>query len=219
MTRKLLLSCVCAAAFLGFQPSNRAFAQSPGGMPGQSPSTPPTLPSQSPGANNPNASPGANGPEMTPTKVDDKKFVKEAALGGMSEVELGKLAVQKSSSEDVKQFAQKMVDDHTKANDQLKQIASKENIPVPDSLDSKHQSRIDKLSKLSGEDFDKAYAKDQLKDHQSDVRDFSAEAQGGADPNVKAFAASTLPTLQQHLELAKNLNKSEKNAAKQAKGQ
>jgi putative membrane protein len=90
---------------------------------------------------------------------------------------------------------------------------------VPDALDSKHQSQIDKLSKLSGPDFDKAYAKEQLKDHQTDVKDFSAEAQSGTDPNVKAFASGTLPVLQQHLELAKNLNKSEKNAAKQAKGQ
>jgi putative membrane protein len=154
-----------------------------------------------------------------PAKVDDKKFVKDAALGGMSEVELGKLAVQKASDDNVKQFAQKMIDDHTKANDQLKQVASKENIPVPDTLDSKHKSQIDKLAKLSGPDFDKAYAKEQLKDHQSDVKDFSAEAQAGSDPNVRAFASSTLPVLQQHLELAKNLNKSEKNAAKQAKSQ
>ena len=135
-------------------------------------------------------------------------------MGGMTEVELGKLAAQKASREDVKQFGQKMVDDHTKANDQLKQIAGKENIPIPDSLDSKHQSRIDKLSKLSGADFDKAYIKDQLKDHQTDVREFSNEAQGGTDPNIKTFASSTLPTLQEHLEMVKNLNKSEKNASK-----
>jgi len=222
MTRKVLLTFVCAGAFLGFQPSSLAFAQNPAaqnpaGMPGgQTPSTPPTLPSQTAGANNPM---GSNTPETMPTRVDDKKFVKEAALGGMSEVELGKLAVQKSSNDQVKQFAQKMVDDHTKANDQLKQVASKENIPVPDALDSKHQAEINKLSKLSGNDFDKAYTKEAVKDHQTDVRDFNAEAQGGADPNVKAFASTTLPTLQQHLELAKNLNKSEKNAAKQAKGQ
>ena len=111
-----------------------------------------------------------------------------------------------------------MVDDHAKANEELKQVASKENIAIPDALDSKHQSKISKLSKLSGPEFDKAYAKEQLKDHETDVREFSAEAQGGTDPNVKAFASSTLPILQQHLELAKNLNKSEKNAAKQAKG-
>lgn len=151
--------------------------------------------------------------------MDDKKFVKDAALGGMAEVELGKLAAQKASREDVKQFGQKMVDDHTKANDQLKQVASQANIPLPGALDSKHQSRIDKLSKLSGEEFDKAYLKDQLKDHQADVNEFKDEAQNGTDPKVKAFASEVLPTLQQHLDLVKSLNKSEKNAAKASKAQ
>jgi len=118
--------------------------------------------------------PGAAGEASS--KVDDKKFVKDAALGGMTEVELGKVAAQKASDEKVKEFAQKMVDDHSKANENLKQIASKSNIQVPNSLDSKHQSRIDKLSKLSGQEFDKAYIKDQLKDHETDVREFSEEA-------------------------------------------
>jgi putative membrane protein len=214
MKQPLLLSLACAGAFLCVQPAN-VLAQPPGGgsPSGQSPSTPSTFPGQ----NSPNR-PDANGPlgnnPPAPSKVDDKKFVKDAAMGGMTEVELGKLAAQKASREDVKQFGQKMVDDHTKANDQLKQIAGKENIPIPDSLDSKHQSRIDKLSKLSGADFDKAYIKDQLKDHQTDVREFSNEAQGGTDPNIKTFASSTLPTLQEHLEMVKNLNKSEKNASK-----
>ena len=146
-----------------------------------------------------------------PQKVDDRKFLNDAALGGLTEVELGKLAVQKSSDDKVKEFGQKMVDDHTKANDQLKEVASKDNIPVPDSLDSKHQARIDKLSKLSGPQFDKAYLKDQVKDHETDVREFTNEAQNGTDPNVKSFASATVPTLQQHLDLVKGLAKSEKN--------
>jgi putative membrane protein len=153
-----------------------------------------------------------NGPmnqtESMPTKVDDKKFAKEAAIGGLTEVELGKLAQQKASSDAVKQFGQKMVDDHTKANDELKQVASKEGIQIPDSLDSKHQARVDKLGKLSGTAFDRAYVKDQLKDHQEDVRKFESEAQAGTDPGVKDFAAKTLPTLQEHLRMAKDLNKS-----------
>jgi putative membrane protein len=149
----------------------------------------------------------------TPAKVDDKKFVKEAAMGGMAEVELGKLAEQKASSDAVKQFAQKMVTDHTKVNDELKQIASQANVNVPDQLGKKYQSRIDKLSKLSGADFDKAYIKDQLKDHKSDVSDFQSESQNGTIPAVKDFAAKNLPTLEQHLDLAKNLSKSEKTMA------
>ena len=216
--RKLFLSLACAGTLLGFQTANFAFAQSPSGMPqaqSPTPSTPSTVPGQSPSANGP-ATP--NTPEPVPAKVDDKKFLKQAALDGMTEVELGKVAEQKASSADVKQFAQKMVDDHTKANEELKQAASKQNISVPDALDSKHQSQIDKLSKLSGEDFDKAYAKEQVKNHQSDVKEFTAEARSGNNAGVMAFASSVLPTLQEHLEMAKNLNKSEKNGGKKANG-
>ena len=208
MKRKLLFTIALTATALCLQPTNSALAQGPGGggagsPSGQSqgPSTPPTMPSAG-GAGDQGASTAG------PSKVDDKKFVKDAAQGGMVEVELGKLAAQKASSESVKQFGQKMVDDHGKANEQLKEVASKENMAIPDAIDSKHQSRIDKLSKLSGESFDKAYVKDQLKDHQSDVKDFQAEAQGGSDPNVKAFAAKTLPTLQEHLSMVKDLSKS-----------
>lgn len=167
--------------------------------------------------------PPAQGPDSTmgqgtagaaTTKVDDKKFAKDAALGGLTEVELGKVAAQKASDPKVKEFAQKMVDDHTKANEELKQAASRSSIQIPDALDSKHQSRIDKLSKLSGEEFDKAYVKDQLKDHQSDVREFGDEAKGGSDPNIKTFASSTLPILQHHLEMVKDLSKGEKQMSK-----
>jgi putative membrane protein len=101
-----------------------------------------------------------------------------------------------------------MIDDHTKANEELKQVASKGGIQIPDSLDSKHQSRVDKLGKLSGTAFDRAYVKDQLKDHQEDVRKFQSEAQAGTDPGVKNFAAKTLPILQEHLQMVKDLNKS-----------
>jgi putative membrane protein len=200
MKRALLLSTICAAAVLL---SGDALAQAPGGGGGQAPS----MPAQRPSANNPMDTATSAPP---PSKMDDKKFVKDAALGGITEVELGNLAAQKASNNDVKQFAQKMVDDHTKANDQLKQIAVRDRIEVPAALDSKHQSRIDKLSKLSGDQFDKAYVKDQLKDHEADVREFDAEAQSGSDPNVKAFASTTLPTIQHHLEMVKDLNKAEK---------
>ena len=144
--------------------------------------------------------------------MDDKKFVKDAALGGMTEVELGKLAAQKGSSDSVKQYGQRLVDDHGKANDELKQIASQQSIQVPDSLDSKHQSRVDKLNKLSGPEFDKAFIKEAVKNHQQDVSEFQQEAAGGTDPNVKSFAAKTLPALQEHLSAAKSLEKETKAA-------
>ena len=209
MKRNILLNFVCAGALaLG----GHAFAQAPGGgVQGQS--NPASSQSQRPGVNNP-----MDTTNPTTQHVDDKKFVKDAAEGGLAEVELGKLALQKSSNDDVKQFAQKMVDDHSKANDQLKQVAEQDKIDVPTALDSKHQSKIDKLSKLSGDQFDKAYIKDQLKDHETDVTAFKAEADNGNDPNIKSFASTTLPMLQQHLDLVKNLNKSEKNKAKQQAG-
>jgi putative membrane protein len=206
MRLTVLLSLVSAGVFLCIQP---AAAQSPGGMaPGQTPSTFPgrTAPGQTPGANGPM---GQN--DLKPAKVDDKRFAKDVALTAMSEVEVGKLAAQKASRDDIKQLGQKIVDDHAKAGDQLKEAASKNNIQIPDALDSKHQSRIDKLSKLSGEEFDKAFIKEQLKDQEAEVRDFSDEAQSGTDPNVKQFASNMLPMLQEELTMVKSLSKSEKN--------
>ncbi len=190
-----------------------AIAQTQSG--GGAGTTQPQVPSQSmPAAQTPDSTMGSGAAGTASSKADDKKFVKEAALGGMTEVELGKVAAQKASDAKVKEFAQKMIDDHTKANDNLKQIASKSNMQIPSSLDAKHQSRIDKLSKLSGEEFDKAYVKDQLKDHETDVREFKDEANNGSDPNVKTFASSTLPILQEHLEMVKSLNKGEKQMSK-----
>ncbi|MGB9458495.1 MAG: DUF4142 domain-containing protein [Bryobacteraceae bacterium] len=219
MKRTLYLGLVSAGALLCTQ---LALAQNSGGgmPPGQNPSAPPafpsptspTIPGQIPGMN---GYPGPNTPASTGLKVDDKLFAKYAAVGAMVDLELSKLATEKASRDDVKEFAQKIVTDNAKANEQLKQVASKENIPIPDALGSKDQSRVTKLSKLSGDAFDKAYVKEQLKNQQAEVRDFSAEAQRGTIPNIKAFASNVLPTLQQHLELAKNLNKSEKSAAKQ----
>ena len=207
--RKTLLNCLfLSGVSFTVAGASIALAQSPGSQPQSMPQQRPsaTAPgANNPGVNNPDGDTGSGG-----RKMNDKKFVKDAAIGGMTEVELGKLAAQKASSDDVKQFGQKMVDDHTKANDQLKEIATKESIEVPSSLDAKHQARIDKLSKLSGDAFDKAYVKDQLKDHQQDVSEFQAEAQTGTDPNIKQFASATLPTLQEHLTMVKGLNSKSK---------
>lgn len=211
MRRILFNSFVLSAGLLVFGAAG-AIAQQPGG--GQSPSTPeqsPTRPSN-PAMTNPGAPSQEGQPETMPAKVDDKKFAQKAAIGGLEEVELGKLAVQKASSDAVKQFGQRMIDDHTKANDQLKQVAEKEGINLPQSLDSKHQSKVDKLSKLSGPEFDKAYMKNMVKDHEKDVSEFKNEAQNGSDPNIKQFASTTLPTLEQHLAAAKDLNKTEKHS-------
>ena len=150
----------------------------------------------------PSASLGASPSQVAPS---DKKFVREAAQGGMAEVELGKLATEKASSDEVKKFGQRMVDDHTKAGNELKQIAGEKGIVVSQQLSAKDKMTKDRLSKLSGEQFDKAYMADMVKDHTQDVADFQKEANSGADSDVKNFAAKTLPTLQDHLREAKQI--------------
>jgi putative membrane protein len=132
----------------------------------------------------------------------DNTFATNAAEGGMAEVQLGNLAKDHASSPDVKSFGQTMVDDHTKANDELKSIAAKKNITLPASLNAKDQATYDRLSKLNGAAFDKAYMRDMVSDHRTDVKEFQNEADHGADPDLKSFAGKTLPTLQHHLQLA-----------------
>jgi putative membrane protein len=136
----------------------------------------------------------------------DTKFVQEAADGGMAEVELGKLAADKGSSDGVKQFGQRMVEDHGKANDQLKQVASQKNIDLPQQPSAKHRAIKARLEKLSGSQFDKAYVAEMQKDHKHDVAAFQRESQSARDPDIKNFAGETLPTLQDHLKQVEGLS-------------
>ena len=133
-------------------------------------------------------------------------FIKEAAGGGMAEVQLGNLAQEKASSDDVKSFAKRMVDDHTKVNDDLKQLAQKKDVTVPTELDAKHQALYDRLSKLSGKAFDRAYMDAMLSDHHHDVAAFQREAKS-SDADVRDFATRTLPTLEQHLASAQQVDR------------
>jgi putative membrane protein len=207
MKLNFILGLLLGAGLLVAQPPGGGAPPSGGGAPGGAP--PMSSPTPQPGMNNPD-----NVPSTPTTKVDDKKFAQEAAKGNLEEVQLAKLAQQKASSDAVKQFAQKMIDDHTKANEQLQQLASRDSLTVPDRLDSKQQDTVNKLSQLSGPAFDKAYAKNMVKDHKKDVQAFRAESQLGTQANVKQFASQTLPVLQQHLELAKNLDKTVKKESK-----
>ncbi|MGB8581586.1 MAG: DUF4142 domain-containing protein [Candidatus Sulfotelmatobacter sp.] len=135
----------------------------------------------------------------------DRKFVHEAAQGGMAEVELGKLATEKASSPEVKKFGQRMVDDHSKVNEQLKEVANSQGISLPSKLSAKDEMTKERLSKLSGEQFDKAYMSDMVKDHTQDVADFQQEATSASDPAVKEFAEKTLSVLKSHLREAKQI--------------
>jgi len=136
----------------------------------------------------------------------DNTFAMKAAQGGMAEVQLGQLAKDHAKSQAVKDFGDRMVTDHTKANDELKSIASKKGITLPTSIDAKDQATYDRLSKLNGAEFDRAYMADMVKDHQTDVAEFRRESQNGNDADLKEFAGKTLPTLQEHLSLAQKTN-------------
>lgn len=135
----------------------------------------------------------------------DHKFVMDAAMGGLLEVELGRVAAQRGMSEAVKQFGQRMVDDHSKANQELMSLASTKGMSLPTALDDKHQKDVTKLSAMSGDEFDRAYAKMMLKDHEKDVKEFERQSTRGGDPDIRAFASKTLPTLQEHLQIARTL--------------
>lgn len=148
--------------------------------------------------------------------MSDETFMKKAAQGGLAEVELGQLAVQKASNEQVKNFGQRMVDDHSKANDQLKQVAEQEHVKLPTQPDAKDRATKAQLEKLSGKQFDDAYMKDMVKDHKKDVADFARESKAAKDPNVKSFAEQTLPTLREHLNLAEQIAPQQKTQASNA---
>ena len=129
-----------------------------------------------------------------------KDFVADAATGGMMEVELGNVAQQKAKSQHVKDFGKMMVDDHTQANNNLKDIASKKNIDVPATITDDQKKDMDKLSKKSGADFDKAYVNMMVDDHKKDIDAFKKATGDVGDNDIKNFATTTLPTLQKHLD-------------------
>ncbi len=133
----------------------------------------------------------------------DRTFMDKAAQGGLAEVQLGQLAEEKASSQQVKNFGQRMVTDHSRANDKLKGIASSKGVTLPDSLDAKDKALYDRLSGLSGAAFDKEYMRTMIRDHNMDIAEFRKESKMAKDPDVRSFASSTLPTLEDHLRMAK----------------
>jgi len=137
--------------------------------------------------------------------TSDRQFVKAAAEGGMAEVELGKLAEENGGTSEVKDFGKRMVTDHTKINDQLKELAGKEDVTLPQQLNAKDKRTKESLSKLSGTAFDKAYMKDMVKDHTADVSEFRKESTAAHSTAVKDFASDALPTLESHLKEAKSI--------------
>jgi putative membrane protein len=156
-------------------------------------------------AQEPSARPAQGAAAAKPAGAD-AAFMKTAAMDGLAEVEHGRLAAQNAASAEVKQFGQRMVDDHSKANDELKSLAAQKQVTLPAELDPKHRAMQDKLAKLKGEAFDKAYMSHMVMAHQRAVTLFQQEAKSGKDPEAKAWAAKTLPVLQEHHKSARTLN-------------
>jgi len=184
----------------------------------------PATPAPPTGSNAPSAA-GTNAPGNTGSSMSkstgasslsssDRNFIMKAAQGGMAEVELGQLASQRASDPQVKQFAERMVADHGKANDQLKQIASSKNVTLPTDVPAAEKRERDRLAKLSGAQFDREYMSHMVSDHQKDIKEFQKAAKSAKDPDVKSFAESTLPTLNDHLAAAKSAQAAAKNGAK-----
>jgi putative membrane protein len=140
-------------------------------------------------------------------KVGDmeQKFLQQAASDGIAEVQLGNLAVGRAANPEVQRFGQRMVSDHTKANQELMALAQAKHVSVPTDTDKKHQETAQALSKLQGAGFDREFMHHMVSDHEKAVQQFLTMAQNGKDADVKAFAAKTLPVLQEHLRLAQTL--------------
>ena len=145
----------------------------------------------------------------------DRDFLNKAAEGGLMEVAAGKLAAQRALDPAVKSFGEKMVADHTAAHDMLKSLADSKQLSLPDSVSAQEHSALGRLEGLNGTEFDKAYAQMMVNDHVTDISEFEKEAQKGEDPDVKAFAQKTLPTLRHHLMLANRLSAAAKKSPSQ----
>jgi len=140
----------------------------------------------------------------------DAKFTTQAAVGGMAEVELGKMALEKSSNAKVKEFATMMVKDHGMANTELMAIAKQKNITLPGTVDEEHKHKMDDLSKKTGSDFDKAYVDAMVSGHKSTLKLMEDESKDGKDADLKSFATKTAPIVQSHLVMINKINDSMK---------
>lgn len=143
----------------------------------------------------------------------DQTFLKEAAQGGLAEVQMGRLGAQKGQEQAVRQLGQKLVQDHSKANQELKLLAAQKSVTLPTEIPTEHQSAISHLKSLEGAEFDKAFKQHAIEDHQKDIQKFQTAAQQSSDPDIKAFAQKTLPVLQQHLKMAQDIPASQETGA------
>jgi putative membrane protein len=135
--------------------------------------------------------------------LEPKDFLKEAAQCNMMELKLSKLAAQRAQNPSLKQFAERLVQDHAKADKELKQLAERKGVSIPSDLEEKHQKHVEHFSSLSGEEFDKAFAKHMVKDHKKEVARYEKVAEKATDPELQSFARNALPALRTHLQMAR----------------
>jgi len=187
-TRKWMLAAVAAAVTISI-----ARAQDPAG----------NANAANANANANQARAGAQGGTAGKAAVSDALFAQAAAASGLAEVAISNIGLQRAANNDLKTFSRRMIDDHTKANSELMALAARKGIALPTALDSRAQFCGQNLAGLSGEDFDRCYAKAQLVAHMEAVATFEAEAERGQDPEVKAWASRTLPKLREHLAMVR----------------
>ncbi|HLD66527.1 MAG TPA: DUF4142 domain-containing protein [Pseudomonas sp.] len=132
-------------------------------------------------------------------------FVDEASAKGIAEIETGKMALEKSTSPEIKRFAEQMIKDHTQANQELADLAKRKNLEVATEAELMNKAKAMILELRSGESFDEAYTNNQVEAHEATIELFREQSEDAEDPDIKAFATSTLPKLEQHLEMAKRL--------------
>jgi len=144
-------------------------------------------------------------PALGASSSTDATFLKNAAMGGMTEVKLGEIARKQGKSKDVRTFGDHMVADHSKGNATVKALARKQGVALPASLDSEHAQVVARLSKLKGADFDEAYVKHMVDDHQKTVALFKEAESGATDADVKALAHELLPTIESHLRMIESV--------------
>jgi putative membrane protein len=176
-----------------------AIAQAPRDSSGPASQTPGQNPSMDPQMN------GMQGPNQ-PSPMD-RTFVSRAMQGSMAEVQIAQLTLQKSSNDQVKQFAQRMIDDHNKLNEQMKPVADQLGVKAPDQISKNDRKTIAKLQGLSGSAYDQAYIKDMVRDHKQDLSQFQTEASSGQDQTVKDAANQGSKVIAQHLQMAQQLAK------------
>ena len=152
--------------------------------------------------------------EQNAKALSPEEFVRMASADNLAEINIGRMAEKQATDQKLKDFGQRLVRDHTKANDELNKLANQVNFRPAQKMDAKHEKLANQLAQLRGADFDRAFLKDMVKDHEKAVSLFEAEAKNGTNADVKAYAAKTLPTLKEHLKIARDLSKSTSGAEK-----